>query len=1355
MKKTLYAALGGLLVTAGSIFAVAGSSSSEVSAPVKANATETASLLKNPSFESYTAQDADKVTNSADGLRGWKALPEGWDLNASDATYLLVTKDCYSDNNFGKITTVPEGQYAFYVRVGWSNLTATLSQTIDNLPAGAYELTYKYRTGFANSANSDFYLTAGTAASDPISFKAGSASIFESSPWENGKFTFSNQTDGNVTITINMNFLSGGSCIMLDDFNLVRTGDPEAEKPVEKPDSPTEGIITHDFVPEAQMKDDILQMLADFTPYIKAQYQSISNKNSEGSPLGVFKGENTMGNNEQGVRHNADLSMICAFLVKYAQGKVTLPSGITWDNLKEWGANTLNYAYSTHKANKYYACNGNSYWGSSKNAGQWESSLWAMSVAYSAFFQWDTLTAAQKTAIEKMLVSECDYEINRTIPTGYAGDTKAEENGWEADILAVALGLFPENANAAKWFDTLRAFAINSYSHSSDATNTTVIDPEYDNKTVADYYKGQNLYDDWTLQNHNLFHTSYQNVVMQELGEAALGLKLFQKELYKNEKWKTNALMHNNQNVMDNVLVWLALADGELAMPNGNDWSLFLFDQITSYSTMACFLKDPNALFLENMAYKNIKARQKTTSDGSWLLRADVGARRMGVEAHRVMMTWLMHEAMSTADVTPTTWPDFVAKYGETKIFPDQNVIRGISPDRFACFSWSDGISSYTGYLTSNNPDNNKIVVPFRANNTGNFLGWYEVKGKTTNASPVVKGNYLTGKDYFAMNGELNANSSALNNRFVIYATPGNAVIYLDYVKANYDATISKEKGGLMAISTDPFMRDKRILYYEGNDAGTLSDGKALVKMASDWANIDNEIGFVALGNKGMAFGDQNNNNSIYTSKIYTLYSDDARDVKADEIADRRSVIYYTNVDAAATKALRDKVVPLTESVTEGWNAIIVPDPDGTYYLLASNFCGEKAGKVQNMTVDGYAPVLSVYTEITDSKASADLSVKANNSHVDVLKAFVKGPALTAVQDEEDPTVIYVKNNSDAEVLPEASILSDGKVVKGTFTAPTGKTVKVSVVNGQIVSEDSEMPEIQETPDEPKEDLTEGYYDVTRSFIKNANFEDDLTFGDTGSATNASGTYNPCFVNKVTALNSSYPYLLPVEGWTPASTLKTASDYCRMFSMPYSTWKYIATPQSKGNFADLVQPVEDEPERGNRLLTVLNSWSDGGNAITQTMDLPAGEYRLIFDMKYLCPNQTSNDGKTVNASDNVNTSLTGIKYGNVEDYRYPAEPGKWTKMCFDFVLEEPTQVTTSLGYSTSKGVGVANNTHLYIDHLQLLTKDVTATGSIECEIVKESPIYSIDGLLVRKAGDKTPLPRGIYIKDGKKVLINK
>ena len=125
---------------------------------------------------------------------------------------------------------------------------------------------------------------------------------------------------------------------------------------------------------------------------------------------------------------------------------------------------------------------------------------------------------------------------------------------------------------------------------------------------------------------------------------------------------------------------------------------------------MAFFLRDRNALLLENMAYKFIKARQQTTGDGSWLLRSDVGSRRMGVEAHRVMMTYLMHLAASTASMTPSTWDDFSARQQDAYLFRTQNIVRASSADRFVTFSWSTGLKSYTGYFTDTTPDRNKII---------------------------------------------------------------------------------------------------------------------------------------------------------------------------------------------------------------------------------------------------------------------------------------------------------------------------------------------------------------------------------------------------------------------------------------------------------------------------------------------------------------------------------------------------------------------------------------------------------------------------------------------------------------------
>ena len=775
----------------------------------------------------------------------------------------------------------------------------------------------------------------------------------------------------------------------------------------------TEGVITSDFVSEATMKQDLLQMLANFSQYMVNDFQECEYPNDKGEPCGCFKGENTMANDERGVRPNADLSMICAFLVKYGKpANVALPAGVTWEKMEDLARKSLVFAYSTHKANRLKVCKGNNYWGSVSNADHvWESSLWAMSVAYSAFFQWDKLSDTQKSYIYALLKAECNYELERGIPTGYAGDTKAEENGWEAGVLAATLGLFPDDALAPKWFERLREFAINSYSHPSDQTNTTVIDAWYDTKTIADLYKGQNLYDDYSLQNHNLFHTSYQNVIQQELGEAALALKLFQQGLHGTETWKTNALMHHNQEVQDSILNWLALPDGELAMPNGNDWSLFLYDQITSYSTLACFLQDPHALMLENMAYKYIQARQKTTPDGSWLLRADVGARRMGVEAHRVMMTYLMHDILSTAKLTPTQWDKFNKTYSKAKLIPCQNIVRASTDDRFTCFSWSEGLKSYTGYFAANSPDKNKIVVPYRANNTGNILGWYEVQGKRTNATPVVKGNYLLEGDSYVMNGELNTNDGTLNHRFVLYSTPKNALIYLDYVTANAPATITAAKGGLLAISTDELMATSRTLYYKGatTTKQRTTDGSQMLTFKSPWVNIDNELGVInvnpnlnpnsnptlPLGGVGggsggstlMAFGDRGANNSIYTSKLYPLYSDTPRKVEAGEVVDARNLVYYSRINAKQTEKMASKLVSLKDKLPEGWNGVIVPDA-GCTYLLISNFKGDTDCQLStsDLPLKKWKPVFPDQTRITKNGSTLTIHVEQNHSIVFIRK---------------------------------------------------------------------------------------------------------------------------------------------------------------------------------------------------------------------------------------------------------------------------------------------------------------------------------------------------------------------------------
>ncbi|MCR5851587.1 MAG: hypothetical protein K6G92_12905 [Bacteroidaceae bacterium] len=1002
-------------------------------------------FLTNPSFEADAAACTDDVKRSenADGLRGWDVSAiTGWTTTRPDKQ-LLITADCFTDNNFGK-TAISDGQYALYQRNGWSNQASTIRQTSSQaLPAGTYLLKLKTKAFYANSATSSVTLQVNAdgqrLSSTAFGFDKGSTDCMANSEWTEQTLRFTLETATPIEILLSVNWISGGSQLAVDDVRLITIPDDYVEPTIiggRETDipSPTEGVITHQFVPENVMMQDLLQMLADHLVYMKSRYTPCVWPTDVGEECGFFKDTEGSNNDEKVVRPNADFSMICAFLWKYAQGNVQLPEGMTWDEVKEMAIKSLIWGYSSHKANRLKVTSRNAYWGSTSTSDYtWESSLWAMSLCYAAHFLKDELSEVQFTYIYNMVKAECNYELGRSIPTGYVGDTKAEENGWEADILACAIGLFPEDALAAQWFDRLRAFAINSYSQRNDATDYTVIDPDYDQKTVADYYQGQNLYDDYTLQNHNLFHTSYQNVVMQELGEAHLAMNLFQGS---NPKWSTNALMHNQQHVMDDVLNWLALADGELAMPNGNDWSLFLFDQITSYSTMACFLRDPNALLLENMAYKYIKARQQTTTDGSWLLRSDVGSRRMGVEAHRVMMTYLMHAAASTANLQPTTWDTFSRQHQDARLFTSQNIVRASSKDRFVTFSWSTGLKSYTGYFTDTTPDRNKIICPYRANNTGNILGWYDVSGKNTNATPTISGVYDLKDNAFTMNGRLQTNDATLENSFVLAATSGNALIYMNHVKGLQSGTITGRRGGLLAITTDPFTRSQRTLYHAAGRVQT--DGTKQIQFQSDWANIDNSIGIVTVGGTNqMSFGEQANNNSILCSKFYPLYSVESETFAKDQVVDCSAVVYYSQVDSATTSRLASEVVSLADQLPEGWNGLTCADPDSSRYLVLANLAGgsNNNADLSGLTCEYGAPVLSVETYITDSQAYATIHLDESHALMQALTVFIKGTGVAAMMtDQDDEHLLYIRTLAPTAEQVTVTMLIDGTPVSKVFT---------------------------------------------------------------------------------------------------------------------------------------------------------------------------------------------------------------------------------------------------------------------------------------------------------------------------------
>ncbi|NLO69423.1 MAG: LamG domain-containing protein [Porphyromonadaceae bacterium] len=792
-------------------------------------------------------------------------------------------------------------------------------------------------------------------------------------------------------------------------------------------------VISNEQIPENEVKATLREMLAKHLPYAEGQFKS----------GGYFGNGQSV---EHGARTNADYALIYAFIYKKAQDQ-SLPGGMTIETIKQRALSAIRYSYDSHTANKVKLCTDNRYWGL-----VWESSMWSTSTAFAAWLMWDELTNHDKAMIRKMVVAEADYKLSTPIPTAINSDTKAEENGWDTNILAIASAMFPEEKNSEAWTYRCKQYAMNTYSVNADLYNYDVVDGKY----VRDWHIGANLFPDYALENHNFFHTSYLNIPIQEMSESLLAYKAVQNQ--QNPVFEIpEALKHNVSGVWNSMLKEFIMADGILAMPNGNDWSMYIYDELGTYSALACIYRDPDALMLESLVLQYAKMRQSTTSDGSFLLSPDVGERRMAVTGRRLVFAHLYHDYFPTSGMTATKWSDFSKQHEITKYLPYSGIIRSNNDDRYVTFSWFQSADlsykSYMGMASPNNANFSNIIFPLKVANTGNFTGYTDVSGRNRNAS--FQGNTFTmNPKNFSTTGKLNLNDSAISQYLSFYSTPGNAVIYVDELVGNTAGTLTKEGGLLLGITTDILTKLNRTLYYEGGNI--RSNGNALEKLSGNWVNVDNEYGVIYNGNHEIAFGEKELKTSVYVSKLYGSYSTTSKAFAANELIGSRAMIAYPGVNSAATQHLEAKAQ--YPYVAAGWKAVAAEDPDGKRHLIISNFRSNSSSEVSLSFAEG-APVFDRVTNINNAAGTATFSCMPNSSITQELYAFVKSETLPvkAVQGE-NPYSVFILNENNSEVSVSVSIWINGAyhTINSVIEANQSKFYKAE--NNMIVEKIAELP---------------------------------------------------------------------------------------------------------------------------------------------------------------------------------------------------------------------------------------------------------------------------------------------------------
>jgi len=147
----------------------------------------------------------------------------------------------------------------------------------------------------------------------------------------------------------------------------------------------------------------------------------------------------------------------------------------------------------------------------------WQTASWAMLTGAAAWLEWSRLSPQTRVDVTSMVVTEADRLSNRapgywgrrdgTIVT--PGDTKAEEDAWNASMLAFAAAMMPRAPRAAVWRAQSAQLAVAAYSTRRDTRSSRVVN----GVRLTDRLRGFNAYPDGTVENHQRIHPDYASSV--------------------------------------------------------------------------------------------------------------------------------------------------------------------------------------------------------------------------------------------------------------------------------------------------------------------------------------------------------------------------------------------------------------------------------------------------------------------------------------------------------------------------------------------------------------------------------------------------------------------------------------------------------------------------------------------------------------------------------------------------------------------------------------------------------------------------------------------------------------------------
>jgi autotransporter-associated beta strand protein len=556
----------------------------------------------------------------------------------------------------------------------------------------------------------------------------------------------------------------------------------------------------------ADSQQTYLQCLTNFETYAESIWHTAT---YSGAPAdsGYWGDGGSTGNG--GIRGNSGVAVAYAVLV------VAQPTDPKTTTRLSRIRQALNYDAATHVSGSYNTVNGNQ-WGWSGVSTDWQTPEWAGSMGLACILVQSNLPAATVDGVRRVVVSEADHRASIAPASGYVSDTKAEENAWQGNILALAAAWMSTSNNVATWLNAAKSYLVNTY---------TV--PNTNGDPLASWVTTQTLFPSYALENHGFYHPTYEMVAGMSSGDSLLMARLGNTNIAAQLLPYAD---HNCLTVWNTNLDYMLLDSGEFGYPSGLDWELHDYEQNSYITWMAAHLNDPFARWADDKLAQLQRYRQIINGDGTFVGPSSGGFYREAVAARRTAIAWL-HWANADYPVGVMSNPPPAVVH-----FPDVGVIAQRSAWSYVTISYKNNIMGMVEAAASSFPTNTFVTTPALPGGFG-----HGPLGNPTAATLVSLTTNSTG-----FTAQLLVQNGANGTTRVFVTSSGESIGIVEVPLPATGITGSAAGCFTNGIENDPLCGGSRLLEWTGGSSNVTQLSGVGFNVTNNWVCVAGRYGLAS-----------------------------------------------------------------------------------------------------------------------------------------------------------------------------------------------------------------------------------------------------------------------------------------------------------------------------------------------------------------------------------------------------------------------------------------------------------------------------------------------------------------------------